>query len=111
MKTTVAIALLLVGFTFGVSARTPIGSKTIWQKNHPRIVEVNHRLKNENARINNAVKEGKMSERKAIALKMKVRQIRNEERFMATRHGGHITQRELKILNRQENRINRQIGM
>jgi len=111
MKTTFVIALLLAGLTIGVSAQTSVVSKTTWQKSHPRLVEVNQRLKNQNARINKEVKEGKLSEQKVIVLKKHVRKIRNEERLMATRHKGHITKKELKNLNHQENLINKQIGM
>lgn len=38
------------------------------------------------------------------------RQIRQEERDMASQNGSHITKREDYALNQQENHLSRQIG-
>ena len=38
------------------------------------------------------------------------RQIRKEERAMASQNGGHITRQEQKTLNQQENQVSREIG-
>jgi hypothetical protein len=38
------------------------------------------------------------------------RQIRQEERLMASQDGGHITKAEQKVLNQQENKVSQQIG-
>ena len=81
-----------------------------WKKDHPRRAQVNKRLNNQNQRINQEVREGEMSKGKAAKLKREDRQIRQEERAMASQNGGHITKQEQRTLNQQENAVSRQIG-
>jgi hypothetical protein len=85
-------------------------AETTWQKNHPRRTQVNHRLANQNRRIHQEVKEGELSKGQAARLHQEDRQIRGEERAMASQDGGHITKSEQKVLNQQENAVSRQIG-
>jgi Spy/CpxP family protein refolding chaperone len=83
---------------------------TTWQKTHPRRAEVNHRLANQNRRIHEEVREGDLTRAQAATLHKDDRQIRREERAMASQNGGHITRLEQKTLNQQENAVSRQIG-
>lgn len=85
-------------------------AETQWQKTHPRRTEVNDRLANQNRRIHQEVREGEMSKQKAAQLHKEDRQIRQEERGMASQNGGHITKQEQRTLNQQENGVSRQIG-
>ena len=85
-------------------------AETQWQKDHPRRTEVNGRLKNQNRRIHNEVKEGEMSHSQAAQLHHDDTQVRQEERDMASQDNGHITKQEQRTLNQQENGISRQIG-
>jgi hypothetical protein len=101
MLTVIAIASL---FSTGAMAATP------WQQNHPGRTEVNHRLANQNARIHREVREGELSSRQARTLHRDDRQIRTEERFMASQNGSHLTRQEWSTLNNQENAVSRQIG-
>lgn len=108
----VAAITLVVGL-LGASASSVMAGEptdTAWQKTHPRREQVNERLTNQNRRINTEVKEGEMSKAQAAALHHKDRQIRKEERLMASQNGGHITRQEQKTLNQQENAVSRQIG-
>lgn len=89
---------------------SPAMAQTDWQKEHPRRAQVNERLANQNARIRHEVKEGKMSKTQAAQLHKEDRQIRYEERLMASPNGGHITRQEQRTLNQQENAVSRQIG-
>nr|WP_244222864.1 hypothetical protein [Cupriavidus lacunae] len=81
-----------------------------WERNHPRREQVNDRLTNQNRRIHQEVKEGELTHGQAAALHNKDRQIRQEERMMASQNGGHITRQEQRTLNQQENAVSRQIG-
>lgn len=81
-----------------------------WAKDHPRREEVNNRLGNQNRRINKEVKEGEISKAQAAKLHREDRQIRRDERTMASQNGGHITKDEQKALNQQDNAVSRQIG-
>lgn len=80
-----------------------------WNAQHPRRAEVNQRLHNQNARINQGVKTGKLSPQQAQAMHQQDRQMRQEERADAAQNGGHITKAEQKQLNQQENAQSKQI--
>ncbi len=84
-------------------------AETTWQKNHPRREQVNHRLANQSRRIHNDVKNGTLTKGQAAALHKDDRQVRQEERDMASQNGGHITKPEQRVLNGQENAISSQI--
>ncbi|HEV2976355.1 MAG TPA: hypothetical protein VG425_02085 [Casimicrobiaceae bacterium] len=83
---------------------------TTWQQNHPRREQVNNRLATQDARIHNQVKDGDLTKGQAARLHKDDRQIRGEERAMASQNGGHITKQEQKTLNQQENRVSAKIG-
>jgi hypothetical protein len=106
-----AVLALLVGLA-GATASTAMAAPadTAWQKNHPRREQVNHRLTHQNARIKEEVKEGDLTKAQGAALHKDDRQIRREERLMASQNGGHITKAEQKTLNQQENAVSKQIG-
>jgi len=104
VTTALVAALLNVGFLAGAA----LGGEK-WKAEHPRRAEVNHRLHNQNARINEGLKTGKLSSQQAQALHQQDRQIRQEERADAAQNGGHITKAEQQQLNQQENALSKQI--
>src|SRR5258705_6618053 len=85
-------------------------AETSWERNHPRRDQVNDRLANQSRRINQEYREGEISRGQARALHREDRQVRREERTMASLDGGHITRTDQRALNQQENVISRQIG-
>lgn len=85
------------------------GTHKTWAQNHPRRAQVNGRLRNQRRRINQGVKSGKLTSAQAAQLHKDDRQIRHEERRMASQNGGHITKGEQRELNHQENVDSRQI--
>jgi len=105
---TAAGIALATAFAAGVA--TSAMADTTWQQDHPRREEVNNRLANQNARIHNQVKEGELTKGQAAQLHKDDRQIRKEERAMASQNGGHITKLEQKTLNQQQNRLSNKIG-
>jgi len=110
MSKTLIIATLLsiaATATFAQGASAPAGQ---WTKDHPRRAEVNARLANQDRRINQEVKEGEISQGQAAQLHKQDRQIRQEERAMASQNGSHITKAEQKVLNQQENKVSKEIG-
>lgn len=102
-----SIAALSLAF---VTVAGTASADTKWQKNHPRREQVNNRLANQNQRIKNEVKEGEITKSQAAGLHKEDRQIRQEQRDMASQNGGHITKQEQKTLNQQENAVSKQIG-
>ena len=103
------VTVVLATLTVGGLATTAFAD-TSWQKAHPRREQVNERLANQNRRIHEEVKEGDLTRTQAAALHRDDRQIRREERLMASQNGGHITKGEQRVLNHQENAVSRQIG-
>ncbi len=111
MFKSLSTALIVGAATITLSGISNLAlADTQWQKNHPRREQVNGRLANQNQRIRNEVKEGEMSKAQAGQLHKEDRQIRREERMMASQNGGHITKSEQKVLNQQENQVSKQIG-
>jgi hypothetical protein len=104
LLTAAAVALSLAGLA------TASFADTAWQRHHPRRVEVNRRLANQNRRIREERKEGEINGRQAARLHREDRAIRREERAMARTNGGHLTKAEQHALNQQENQVSRQIG-
>jgi hypothetical protein len=105
---TVAL-VVTAGFIMGAGLSPVHADETAWQKNHPRRAEVNKRLANQNSRINQGLKNGTLTKSEAARLHKKDRQIRQEERDMASQNGGHITKQEQRTLNAQENKVSGQI--
>jgi hypothetical protein len=99
------LALALVA-AFSASVR----AEDHFDKTHPRRAEVNHRLKNQNKRVKEGVKEGDLTKQQAKHIHKEDRAIRREERRDAAKHGGHITKAEHNKINRQENRVSNQIN-
>jgi hypothetical protein len=106
-RTTVTALLISIALA-GVA--TSALAETTWEQNHPRRDQVNDRLANQNQRIKNEVAEGEMSKGQAAKLHRDDRQIRGEERAMASQNNGHITRQEQKTLNQQENAVSQKIG-
>jgi hypothetical protein len=101
----VATSLVLaIGAASAASAATP------WQRHHPRRVEVNHRLANQNRRIHEERREGEITGAQARDLHAEDRGIRAQERFDASQHGSHLTRAEQGQLNREENGVSKQIS-
>ncbi|HZY40078.1 MAG TPA: hypothetical protein VFE53_25675 [Mucilaginibacter sp.] len=98
---------LIIGL---LAASTATFAQSRFAKTHPRRHEVNSRLANQNKRIHNEVKEGDMSKKQAANLHKDDHQIRQEERDMASQNHSHITKKEQKALNQQENKTSKKIG-
>jgi uncharacterized membrane protein len=108
-KSSRALLAALLAASFALTAGSAF-AETDWQKNHPRRTQVNGRLANQDKRIHNEVKSGQITKTQAQGLHKEDRQIRGEERSMASQNGGHITKQEQKTLNQQENGVSKQIG-
>jgi hypothetical protein len=104
-----SLTVLLIT-AFLPAAASTAWAETQWEKNHPRRDQVNDRLQNQNKRINKELKEGEITKQQASKLHKEDRQIRQEERDMASQNGGHITKSEQKVLNQQLNGVSKQIG-
>lgn len=107
-KLTIAMVIMVLGI-FLLDNLANAFAESDRAKNHPCRHQVNQRLERQNRRINRKVNNGKMSQAEAGKLHQEDRNIRQEERYMASQHGGHITRQEQRTLNQQENKNSREI--
>ena len=110
MKNSKAIFAVVLATFLSTCFTSAFAFDTKLDKAHPRRDQVNDRLKNQNKRIHNEVREGEMSLDEAAKLHQQDRNTRQEERDMAKQNGGHITKLEQKALNQQENGVSKKIG-
>lgn len=103
--------LSIIGISIMTMLALPaMANDSKFEKHHPRRDQVNDRLQNQNKRIHKEVKEGELSKTQAAALHKDDRQVRQEERDMASQNNGHITKQEQSTLNQQENAVSKDIG-
>ena len=79
-------------------------------KKHPRRAEVNKRIRNQNKRINQGVKNGSLTPQQAQQLKSNDAAIKSQERADVKANGGYLTKPEQRQLNQEENANNKLIG-
>jgi hypothetical protein len=72
-------------------------------QNHPRRNQVNKRVKNQRARINQGVKSGKLTQQQANQLKANDRAIKVQEHADVKANGGSLTPAEQHQFNQEEN--------
>lgn len=88
---------------FAVSAVTPAFAGRGFAQKHPRRAEVNGRLRNQERRINQGVKNGTMTKEEAHEQRKDLRNIKREERAEVKANGGYLTKSEKHDLNKQLN--------
>lgn len=76
---------------------------------HPRVNEVNQRLDNQQARINQGLANGTMNGAQAARDERHDANIAKRESVDEAKHNGHLTKGEQNRLNRAENRNSRRI--
>jgi hypothetical protein len=76
---------------------------------HPRVNEVNQRLDNQQARINQGLAGGTMTNKEAARDEKHDANIAKRESVDEAKHNGHLTKGEQNRLNRSENRNSRRI--
>lgn len=84
-------------------------SAATWDQKHPRRVEVNHRLANQDRRINHDLAQGKITAHQAARLHREDHMVRTSERFDARFDRSHLTKVDQRSLNQNENGVSRQI--
>jgi hypothetical protein len=71
---------------------------------HPRVNEVNQRLDNQQARINQGLANGTMTGKEAAHDESHDANIAKRESVDEAKHGGHLTKAEQNRLNKSENK-------
>nr|HEX4315070.1 hypothetical protein [Kofleriaceae bacterium] len=101
--------LKLAALITALTVAAPVAMASPWSAFHPRRAEVNDRLANQNARVDAGVRDGQLTRGQAAQLHREDHAIRNQERGMAARDGGHITAHDQRVLNHEENQVSGQI--
>jgi hypothetical protein len=102
-----SLAILAIGLiiptarVYGENPGNPTGGK--FAKKHPRRNEVNKRVKNQRARINQGVKNGTLTTQQAQQLKANDNAIKAQEHADVKANGGYLTKPEQKQINQEEN--------
>jgi hypothetical protein len=76
---------------------------------HPRVNEVNRREQNQQKRIGNGIKSGKLSSQQTTNLEKRETSVQNREQKDMAKNNGHLTKAEQRGINRQQNRISKSI--
>lgn len=100
------MTLALLGSALAVGTAADASA---WTRHHPHRAEVNARLHNQNARINQGLRDHQITRAQAHQLRSDDRSIRTEERADASVNGSHITRAEQRQINAQENANSRAI--
>jgi hypothetical protein len=97
----------------GLVCATLISMQTMAQTapvpDHPRENEVNQRLDNQQARINQGLANGTMTGKQAARDEQHDANIAQREAVDESKHGGHLTKAEQARLNKSENKNSKRI--
>ena len=116
-KITKSLLVLAVGglISVGAAAAQTQDSNTsgagpgVVDPNHPRVNEVNAREQNQQDRIANGEKNGTMTPGQAAHVENQEQHIENQEKADMAAHNGHLTKREQRQLNKEQNKTSREI--
>lgn len=99
--------LIFAGLCCAVLGSSAAIAQTV--PDHPRVNEVNQRLDNQQARINQGLANGTMTGKQAARDEAHDTNIAKRESADEAKHDGHLTKGEQRRLNRSENRNSRKI--
>jgi hypothetical protein len=100
-------ALILAGMCCMVLGSSLAMAQTV--PDHPRVNEVNQRLDNQQARINQGLANGTMTGKQAARDEAHDANIAKRESVDEAKHNGHLTKGEQRRLNKSENKNSRRI--
>jgi len=99
--------LILAGMCCMVLGSSLATAQTV--PDHPRVNEVNQRLDNQQARINQGLANGTMTGKQAARDEAHDANIAKRESIDEAKHNGHLTKGEQQRLNKSENKNSRRI--
>jgi len=103
------IGLYAAGFACTTLISLQSMAQTAPVPDHPRENEVNQRLDNQQARIDQSLEKGTMTGQQAARDEKHDSNIAQREAVDESKHNGHITKAEQNRLNRSENKNSRRI--
>ena len=106
---TLALSALLSASGFAQNPNTEGAGPGVCDPGHPRVNETNRREQRQQDRIANGIQSGQLTPHEATKLERQQQHIVNQEKRDMARHNGHLTAREQRQLNREQNRASRNI--
>jgi len=104
MMFALSVSLLASPIAYAKGKGNPTGAPgSKFATDHPRRNQVNKRVDNQRARINEGVKSGELSKEQAQQLRANDRAIKAQEHAEVKANGGHLTKAEQRQLNQEEN--------
>ncbi len=101
--------LMLAGSASAQTSAASGAGPGVVDPGHPRVNQVNRREENQQQRIGNGIKSGKLNSQQASNLEKRETSVQNREQRDMAQHNGHLTKAEQKGINRQQNRISKSI--
>ena len=101
--------LMLAGSASAQTSTTSGAGPGVVDPGHPRVNQVNRREENQQQRIGNGIKSGKLNSQQAANLERRETSVQNREKKDMAAHNGHLTKAEQNGINRQQNRISKSI--
>jgi uncharacterized lipoprotein YajG len=77
---------------------------------HPRVNQINQREENQQDRIANGVKNGKLTPGQTARLERGEQRLQNNEKKDMAADGGHLTKQDQRQLNREANHMSKRIA-
>ena len=106
-----SLSILAVGglMFVGAAAAQPQAGPGQVDPGHPRVNQVNGRETNQQKRIANGVKNGKLTPGQTARLEKREQGIQKTQKRDMAAHNGHLTKAEQKNLNRRQNNVSKSI--
>jgi len=102
--------LMIAGSAAAQTSTTTSGAGPgVVDPGHPRVNQVNRREGNQQQRIGNGIKSGKLNSQQATNLEKRETSVQNREKKDMSEHNGHLTKAEQNGINRQQNRVSKSI--
>lgn len=76
---------------------------------HPRVNQINHRETNQQSRIANGVKNGKLTPGQTARLERGEQRLQNNEKRDMAKDNGHLTKQDQHQLNKEANHMSKRI--
>src|SRR5215831_1571151 len=91
------------------SSNTSGAGPGVVDRGHPRVNQINQRQENQQDRIANGVKNGKLTPGQAARLERGEQRLENNEKRDMAKDNGHLTKQDQRQLNREANHMSKRI--
>ena len=92
------------------SSNTSGAGPGVVDRGHPRVNQINQRQENQQDRIANGIKNGKLTPGQAAHLERGEQRLENNEKKDMAADGGHLTKQDQRQLNREANHMSKRIA-